>query len=202
MFQAPAIRPHGKFRRRICVPAGFRRGSRWRGVGRGKNIFRNTILFLDIAKFVPYMCFRQRPECARRPIRPRALRSGPCLPVRPKRKPPPVISTEAPLPPSFRPKRSERRNPAGDGCRPNAGAFGVDGAPIRFLHSAPTGGRGSGRNDGKGGSDSGRGLPPGAGAWKYSFPNRFCRTPELRFSSVSAGFGRFEGFQNAKKTLK
>ena len=52
--------------------------------------------------------------------------------------------------PSFRPKRSERRNPAGDRGRPNAAACGVDGAPIGFLHSAPAGGRGSGRNDGKG----------------------------------------------------
>ncbi len=51
--------------------------------------------------------------------------------------PPPVISTEAHPQPSFRPKRSEWRNPAGDGRRADAGALGVDGAPSGFLRFAP-----------------------------------------------------------------
>ncbi len=74
--------------------------------------------------------------------RPRAADSG-------EAQHPPVISTGRnthpsfrpgayPLP-SFRPKRSEWRNPAGDGRRADAGACGVDGAPSGFLHSAPKG---------------------------------------------------------------
>ncbi len=65
--------------------------------------------------------------------------------------PSPVISTE----------RSERRNPAGDGRRADAGACGVDGAPSgflpfgfaqgRLLRPGPMG-RASGRNDGRGGA--------------------------------------------------
>ncbi len=58
----------------------------------------------------------------------------------------PVISTE----------RSERRNPAGDGRRADAGACGVDGASSGFLHSAPARRAGAsvemtgeGRNDGR-----------------------------------------------------
>ena len=74
-----------------------------------------------------------------------------------------VISTEAYLQPSFRPKRSEWRNPAGDGHRPGAETSGVDGTPTRFLHSAPAGGRGSGRNDGMG-SRTGLGTSPASSA--------------------------------------
>ena len=91
--------------------------------------------FLDIANFVPYMS----------PINARSTPDPPVIPN--GRKPLTVIPTE----------RSERRNPAGDGGRPDAGTCGVDGARAGLLHYAPAGGRASGRNDG-------RGRPAGAPA--------------------------------------
>ena len=93
-----------------------------------------------------------------------------------------LVATANDPSPSFRPKRSEWRNPAGDGGRPSAGACSVDGAPARFLpfdfaqgrllRPGP-GGRGSGRNDGKGGEGFGwrflrRGLPREGGSGGFS----------------------------------
>ncbi len=85
----------------------------------------------------------------------------------------PVISTEAasarrPVISTGAASAAKWRNPAGDGGRPQAQPCGVDGAFSRFLHSAQAGGRGSGRNDG-------RGVPRpwgGRGSGRNSLPLR------------------------------
>ncbi len=85
-------------------------------------------------------------------------------PFRASRKPPSVIPAGRRTPLAvISTERSERRNPASDGRRADAGACGVGGAPAGFLHSAPDGApvemTDGGRNDGMG-SRTGLGARP------------------------------------------